>query len=318
MLEKQGGKWTLAGELLNLILDESLEPAYLHGPGNAEDCLDISDNGIVFGAVDLTTRQPEELGFPKAYYVAMENYSTAPIGKPQVISLPPNIGIGNLGNVRFSPDKSSIAFLHGAADETCAFRLYLTRLSSLVAHDVIQAIGETFDNDSFDPIAAFEFSIDDSSIVFLSEKRGRKVLSSLKLQKGEEPQWLHSHGSISTFAPMRDGNWENIIICGSSFVENSIWQIVSAQDATVLRTISPTADESSDFGLSPGMVTEMDIPGADDHPIHCFAVRPSDFDEEKVYPWVLLIHGGPVAAWSDAWLSTVSFKSPTQSKKKWH
>ncbi|KAK8144713.1 hypothetical protein G3M48_005462 [Beauveria asiatica] len=30
-------------------------------------------------------------------------------------------------------------------------------------------------------------------------------------------------------------------------------------------------------------------------------VRPADFDDEKTYPWILALHGGPEGAWTDGW-----------------
>lgn len=44
---------------------------------------------------------------------------------------------------------------------------------------------------------------------------------------------------------------------------------------------------------------EFWFPGADGDPVHGFLLKPASFDENKVYPLVLLIHGGPQSAFSN-------------------
>ncbi|KAK4503647.1 hypothetical protein PRZ48_004562 [Zasmidium cellare] len=73
---------------------------------------------------------------------------------------------------------------------------------------------------------------------------------------------------------------------------------IGLSDGAIVKTLPPAGPT---WSFSPNMVTEIDIAGDEDHPIHCFVLRPDKFDETKTYPWVLMIHGGPVSAWADAW-----------------
>jgi dipeptidyl aminopeptidase/acylaminoacyl peptidase len=53
------------------------------------------------------------------------------------------------------------------------------------------------------------------------------------------------------------------------------------------------------FGLQ--KPEELTWKGALAHNIHGFLVKPARFDPARKYPLVVLIHGGPQGAWSDAW-----------------
>jgi len=45
----------------------------------------------------------------------------------------------------------------------------------------------------------------------------------------------------------------------------------------------------------------VEVPGADGTPMHTWIVRPPLFDGKRKWPVVYMIHGGPQAAWLDAW-----------------
>jgi dipeptidyl aminopeptidase/acylaminoacyl peptidase len=81
---------------------------------------------------------------------------------------------------------------------------------------------------------------------------------------------------------------------------------VNVSDASVVENVSSLTKGGAKFGLSRNMVSEFWYEGADDVCVHSFVLRPSDFDENKKYPWVLMVHGGPVASWDDAWSTRVS------------
>lgn len=226
--QQQGGRWKLAGQVLNLIQDARLEsPTGVYGPGNPENTFAISGNGVPFAATDLTATRPEEIGFSKPFYVSVDDFTHGPQGLPQESSLPSDIGVGHTWNVKFTPDESSIAFIYYPANQTCGSRLFLASVGSLRAHDIVKRVGSAFDNDSFNPPLAFEFSGDSGTVIFQSEKRGRTILSSLKLQDGETPKVLSHSGSVSSSRPLEVANWNELLVCTSSLVDSSIWQALS-------------------------------------------------------------------------------------------
>jgi len=53
--------------------------------------------------------------------------------------------------------------------------------------------------------------------------------------------------------------------------------------------------------LALGNVSDVWYTGADDTPVQALLVKPPMFDPAKKYPAIVLIHGGPQGAWSDAW-----------------
>lgn len=306
MLELHDGQWTMTGDLHNLLPGSHLEaPTGLHGPGDPEGCFDISEHGVVFAAVDLTKTTLADLGFSQLYHVDVRSYAQPPTEKPLTVSPPSSFSPGHHFNVKFSPDESTIGFIYSPANQSSGHRLHLAPVDSLEAYDVVARIGRSFDDDSFDPIIEYDFTTSSDEIVFLSEKRGRTILSSLKLRDLATPQPLFTNSSVSSYYPLNAETWDKIIVCSSSFVDRSIWQVVSVSDGTVLKTIKPMADEDVSWGLSRDMVTEF-TSTSDGFSSHAFVVRPSNFDEKKRYPWVLMIHGGPVAAWSDSWGAPVS------------
>ncbi|MCJ1318094.1 hypothetical protein MMC15_003421 [Xylographa vitiligo] len=55
------------------------------------------------------------------------------------------------------------------------------------------------------------------------------------------------------------------------------------------------------YGLHSSQVREVHFQGAQDHDIHAWVIKPSDFDVSKKYPLLYAIHGGPSNAWNDHW-----------------
>ncbi len=45
----------------------------------------------------------------------------------------------------------------------------------------------------------------------------------------------------------------------------------------------------------------MTYPGAAGKSVQAWVVKPPDFDPEKKYPLLVLVHGGPQGAWTDGW-----------------
>ena len=68
-------------------------------------------------------------------------------------------------------------------------------------------------------------------------------------------------------------------------------------DLTALTNMN--RDLMSRFNLPAG--EEMEWTGALGAKVHGFLVKPVDFDVNKKYPLVVLIHGGPQGAWNDSW-----------------
>ena len=112
-------------------------------------------------------------------------------------------------------------------------------------------------------------------------------------------------GSTDAFHTLRHGEWDTLLISGTSYIDSSLWQILDVEGACVTKKVSSLTKDGAKFGLSPDMVTEMWYEGADELCVQCFVIRPHDFDEKKKYPWVFMPHGGPVSSWTDSWSTRV-------------
>lgn len=298
------GKWKLAGDLTNLMEDKSLEIVGKYDNGDARDSYDISKNGIAFIAHDLGTQKPHESGYSRAYYASIASFVKAPKQRPQPISMPKEVKPGSCFNIRISPDTCVIGFLYTQSGSVHNERLYMTSTFSLSAFEVLSRLGLI--SEDHDPLSGFEFTGCSNRLILKTSRRGRDILSCLKLREGEKPIVLFKGGSVSSFRPLQSSHWDQLLVSCSNFIDSSIWQLVPINGDTEIETISSMTDNGKKLGLSPTMVSEFWFEGADNIRVQSFMLRPSDFDERKTYPWVLIPHGGPVLAHKDAWSTRVS------------
>ncbi|MCJ1387845.1 DEIH-box ATPase [Xylographa bjoerkii] len=67
------------------------------------------------------------------------------------------------------------------------------------------------------------------------------------------------------------------------------------------KMLSSANSNGAPFGLHSSQVEEVHYQGAEDHEIHAWVIKPSDFVAGKKYPLLYAIHGGPSNAWIDIW-----------------
>jgi dipeptidyl aminopeptidase/acylaminoacyl peptidase len=70
-------------------------------------------------------------------------------------------------------------------------------------------------------------------------------------------------------------------------------------DGSGLTTLTHTNDRMKAFGLQP--VEDINWKGAVNTTVHGFLLKPAQFDANKKYPLLVLIHGGPQGAWFNNW-----------------
>src|SRR5205085_11466197 len=54
-------------------------------------------------------------------------------------------------------------------------------------------------------------------------------------------------------------------------------------------------------GLEMQRPESVSVPGAGSTPMQMWILKPPNFDANKKWPMVYLVHGGPQGAWEDAW-----------------
>lgn len=261
---------------------------------------DICHKGIALLGRDLSRQTVNYSLSSFPYFVPLESFTLPPTQKPKPISwaLDGEPGMGE--HIRIAPDASTIGFLHSKLVDVYNSRLYMTSIDSLDAFDVFDHI-TSIDDKEHDPPSAFEFAGRSDEIIMQSGKSGRVVLSHLKLHDGEKPKFLTSEGSAGAFYPLEEGNWDTLLVSSTNFTDSSLWETIGVSEAGVTSTVSSSTKKGAKFGISSNMVSDIWFEGVDDVCVQSFMVRPSDFDENKKYPWMFLPHGGPISVWSDAW-----------------
>ncbi|OAA48415.1 Peptidase S9, prolyl oligopeptidase, catalytic domain protein [Metarhizium rileyi] len=276
------GKWELAGHLLNLVDNTHLDiPGSMLDVDDPPGTFDISHRGAVFIAQDRTILDPGEFAVSSASFVALDSFTLPATGRPKKIDLPSGVNDCIMSNIRFSPDGAMIGFLHVPRGDEYGSRLLLASTNSLDAFDAFSLVTRTWDNgdDEQDSPKGFEFAGDAENIIMASAKFGRTVLSRLRLRDGETPHILFKQGTASAFYPLKDGQWDELLVSSSSFVDSSLWQVVNVSDAAVIEIIPLATKAGTKYGLAQDMITEFWYEGADDVFIHCFMLRPRNFDE---------------------------------------
>ncbi|EFQ34722.1 prolyl oligopeptidase [Colletotrichum graminicola] len=292
------GKWGVAAELQNVLRDTRLEaPFGIYGEADAYSNFDVSEKGIAFIAEDAGL-SPEQAGISHVYYVPLRSFTAAAAVKPRPMVMGISETNAFYNHVRCSPDGSKIAFLQSLTGDFSDARLYIGHTTSFGAYDVHKMV---FGRAPLLPPQRFEFAGDSDAILLLTEDCGRVKLSHLELRPHAQATPLVQTGVVTAFYPLTEASHDRILVTSNSMVDSSLWQIVDVSMKTAPRVVSSATKHGAKYGLSHRMVSEFWYEGENDAVVHSFIIKPTDFDETKKYPWVLLPHGGPVASWLDSW-----------------
>jgi hypothetical protein len=275
----------------------------MYDVGDAADSYAICEKGIAFISENLQTKRPDFQATSHVYYSPLDSFTAAITEQPCRIATGPDDYVGFHSNIRFSPDGSMVAFIEQPLSNEADRRIFMAHLTTLSAFDVHELILET---PVSLPINSFEFGSTSESLFITNENCARVTLSHLTLKHNEKPTTLVQHGAVVAFHPLQHGSFDRLLVTSTSIVDSSLWQIIDTTRSTPPKVVSSATKHGSKYGLSHRMLSEFWYEGADDSCVHCVVIRPSNFDETKTYPWILMPHGGPVSAWTDAWSTRVS------------
>ncbi|EGE01082.1 Prolyl oligopeptidase family protein [Trichophyton equinum CBS 127.97] len=143
---------------------------------------------------------------------------------------------------------------------------------------------------------------DDSSLIIKAEDTGRGLVFQVPMGDAKALTTanllnISSTGSVVDVASTPKG----LFLTSSSLVESSLYSLVEAKHQGETKEISSATNNGSSFGLSPSQVSETWWKGANDHPVHAWVIKPSNFKPGGKYPLAFLVHGGPQGAWNDQW-----------------
>lgn len=297
-------KWELPSILHNLILEDSIDAPfgmYMSGPTPAVDNFDISSCGVAFIGRDRSKKSPLQSENTYPYFVAIDSYTLPPAQKPQPLTVPPNLE-GHATCIRISPDGTTIGFLFSKEGGDLEDRhLYLSSTTTLKSFNFFQIVSRMVPDADYNPPTSFDFAGDSFSCIFMSDYCGRVIISYLKLGEHKRPVTIFNEGTAAAYYPVMEGDWSRLLVSSSSFIDNSIWQIVDVHEQKTVRTISSSSRNGQKLGLHRDMASEFWFEGSEGTVMHSFIVHPSNFDSNKSYPWILSPHGGPEGAWTDGW-----------------
>ncbi len=139
-------------------------------------------------------------------------------------------------------------------------------------------------------------SPDGNYAYFTAGEHGRVPIFRVPLG-GAEPQKMVAGVSASGLQITPDG--KALVFAHSTNAMPAEIQRADINEGTVTPLTSANKNFLAPFGLQ--KAEDVEWTGALGKKIHGFIVKPSNFDPNRKYPLLVLIHGGPQGAWSDNW-----------------
>lgn len=298
------GRYSLSG-LTNLFQVSGLAGVESPIPpfGGTSD-FDISPSAIVFVSKDPGLN-PALHTSCSCYYAPMFSWtsmSTSDIQPFKVTSLQ-----GAMSSPVLSSDGSSIAVLVMREDGYESDKNRILYIPNPWNGEMIELFESPDGKGLWDlSPSSVSFAHDDKSLFLQAEEIGRGVLYQLSLQqdikhaKPDSLKKLTHSGFVSDAVPAAAGS-SKLFITSNSLIDNSVWSILDPAKPEETCLVSSIGRGGSAFGLSPTQIDEIWFRGAEDHPVHAWVVKPSNFKPGEKYPLAYLIHGGPQGAWNDQW-----------------
>ena len=239
------------------------------------------------------------------YYVSIPDFTNPPPSLPQMAKTE---GLeGAASSPAFSPSGEGAAFLKMKTNgyESDKNRVILIPdLSELSATTEIlkSSDGKGLWDRSPESVS---WTSDGETLLLQAEEHGKGLLYTLKIPAilpdlDELPKAVTSSGYISDVRPLAADS-PHLFISSSNFIDNSLYTILDPSAPATVRTISSISRNGASFSLSPDQVSEVWFSGSENHKVHAWVIKPSNFEPSKKYPLAYLIHGGPQGAWSDQW-----------------
>ncbi len=157
----------------------------------------------------------------------------------------------------------------------------------------IENLTESFDRSADE----LDWSADSKSIYFTAENETQKPLYEMAARPGAEPKKILADTYNSAISFSRDGTM-------MAFERTSLTMpaevFVAASDGSNVRQLTHHNDAIlSTLAMNPQETFWFE--GAEGTKVEAMLIRPPNFDANKKYPLLVLLHGGPQTMWSNAW-----------------
>ncbi|HEX9501042.1 MAG TPA: S9 family peptidase, partial [Thermoanaerobaculia bacterium] len=147
-------------------------------------------------------------------------------------------------------------------------------------------------------IDSIAWAPDSKSIFVVAPEKAKNAIYEIGVNDGV-PHLVYNAISADNVTVSRDG--KTLYFDGSSLVRPAdIYALTKITGGA--RAVPITHDNDALLSsLSLGATNDYWYTGAENAQIQALIVRPPNFDAAKKYPTIVLIHGGPQGAWTDAW-----------------
>ena len=262
---------------------------------------DVGKNGILFVAKDPSVNQVM-MYKDNLYFLALSTFKEDPAPAPQKISVPGFDGFAS--SATFSPDGKSAAFLQRKDPNNVYDRAYIFIIDNIDKLDHFTEVATSTRSEVWElQPESLAFSINAKELYITAESRGTKRLFKIQIISPANgftvavPTPITTNGVVSSFHALSPAR---LLITLSTLTSSSIFAIIdTSSEKPAYIFVHP--HNTPNFGRRAPDVSQINFQGGGDYEVQAFVVKPSDLDEEKTYPMVLWIHGGPVSSWTDAW-----------------
>jgi dipeptidyl aminopeptidase/acylaminoacyl peptidase len=194
------------------------------------------------------------------------------------------------GSPQFSPDGRYLAYRSQVTPgfESDRFRLMLYDRKTNRARSVTETLDSWVDE--------FTFTSDSQAIYLTAEERGKEPIYSVSVNGGPVKKVIAegANGEIHL-----TGDARTLVFSRSSMTKPSEIFRANSDGSGVTALTTTNGKFISSFNLKPA--EEVDWTGAMGAKVSGWIVKPANFNAKKIWPLLVLIHGGPQGAWNDNW-----------------
>lgn len=193
------------------------------------------------------------------------------------------------GDVQYAPDGRYIAYRMQQIPGYESDRFRLAVFDRRTGKSMV--LTEQYDNQ----IAGFQWAPDSGSLYVVTEEKGYAPLYRVQVPSGRMTK-IPGINAMSGFAVSPDGEW---IAYTDRRVHRPLELYRASLDGKKIEQLTRVNEEISEqVDIRPA--EQIWVTGAEGRKIHCFIVKPHDFDPRKKYPLIVNVHGGPQMQWSDS------------------
>ncbi len=208
-------------------------------------------------------------------------------GEPKRITSNPAADSGP----QYSPDGRYIAYRSQtrAGYESDRWKLMVYDRASGLSRSLTDALDRW--------VASLAWSPDSTRLLFTTEDRGRQGIHMIPTQGGAAQ--VLAGGNLTLDDMQLSPDSKVMIYSGQSGSHpTELYRVTSAGGAAVQLT-HLNDDLLANYALAP--LEEFSVESADKTRVYSFRIKPPDFRQNRRYPVLFLIHGGPQGAWGESW-----------------